>query len=47
LVRFEPAHPAPAQLALVSLVLLLRFKLNSTWLIAGGELVGLIRALVG
>jgi len=32
--------------ALVSLVLLARYKVNSTWLIAGGALVGLFSALV-
>jgi chromate transporter len=30
-----------AAIALLALVLLLRFKLNSTWLIAGGALAGL------
>lgn len=33
-------------IALLSLVLLLRFKVNSTWLILGGGLVGLIRLLI-
>jgi hypothetical protein len=33
--------------AIVALVLLLRFKLNATWLVLGGALVGLVRLLVG
>lgn len=33
--------------SLVSLALLLRFKVNSTWLIAGGALVGLLAAASG
>ncbi len=33
-------------IALVSLLLLIRFKINSTWLIAGGALTGLLRALI-
>lgn len=33
-------------LALIALVLLLRFKLNTTWLMAGGALAGLLIALV-
>jgi chromate transporter len=35
-----------ALVALASFVLLLRFRLNSTWLIAGGAVVGLLRLLV-
>jgi chromate transporter len=34
-------------LALISLVLLLRFKLNSTWLIAGGAIAGLLVGWLG
>jgi chromate transporter len=34
--------PLTMGLALISAVLLLRFKLNSTWLIVGGALVGLV-----
>jgi chromate transporter len=34
-------------IAVVSLVLLLRFKINSTWLIAGGALVGLLISRLG
>ncbi|MGD0709061.1 MAG: chromate efflux transporter [Anaerolineaceae bacterium] len=37
--------PITILIALVSLFLLLRFKLNSTWLIAGGALIGLIHTL--
>lgn len=35
-----------ALIAIVSLVLLLRYKINTTWLIAGGALVGLISHLL-
>jgi chromate transporter len=38
--------PLTILIALASLFLLLRFKLNSTWLIAGGALIGLIHVLV-
>jgi chromate transporter len=34
-------------IAVVSAVLLLKYKLNSTWLIAGGALIGVVRAVVG
>lgn len=34
-----------ALIAVVSLVLLLRYKINSTWLIAGGALIGLLLSL--
>jgi chromate transporter len=33
-------------IAIVSLVLLLRYKINSTWLIAGGALTGLLLSLI-
>jgi chromate transporter len=33
-------------IAIVSLVLLLRYKINSTWLIAGGALTGLILSMI-
>jgi chromate transporter len=33
-------------IAVVALVLLLRFKLNSTWLIAGGALAGLVAGIL-
>lgn len=36
--------PLTALIALAALILLLRFKVNSTWLIAGGALVGVLRA---
>jgi len=34
--------PLTIALAVISAVLLLRFKINSTWLIAGGALAGLV-----
>jgi chromate transporter len=34
-------------IALAALALLLRFKLNSTWLILGGAVLGLLRAAIG
>jgi chromate transporter len=34
-----------ASIALVSLVLLIRFKVNSTWLILGGAIIGLVYAV--
>ena len=37
--------PVTILIAIVSLFLLLRFKINSTWLIAGGALIGLIHTL--
>jgi len=37
--------PITILIAIVSLFLLLRFKINSTWLIAGGALIGLIHTL--
>ena len=33
-------------IALISLVLLLRYKINSTWLIAGGAMAGFVYAFV-
>jgi len=36
--------PLTALIALVSLALLLRFRVNSTWLIAGGAIIGLLNA---
>jgi chromate transporter len=38
--------PLTISIALISLVLLLRFKINSTWLIAGGALVGFISTFI-
>ena len=38
--------PLTALMALVSLGLLMRFKVNSTWLIAGGAIVGLLSAVL-
>ena len=40
--RASLTDPLAALIALVSLVLLIRFKINSTWLIAGGALIGLL-----
>jgi len=41
-----PVDPVIVALLLVSLGLLFRFKLNSTWLIAGGAVVGLLHLLI-
>jgi chromate transporter len=38
--------PTTILIVMVSLILLLRFKINSTWLIAGGALIGLIHTLL-
>ena len=38
--------PTTILIALVSLALLLRFKINSTWLIAGGALIGILHILL-
>jgi chromate transporter len=38
--------PLTIVVALVALVLLLRFKVNSTWLIAGGGLIGLVSVML-
>jgi chromate transporter len=40
--RASLIDPLTAGIALVSLVLLIRFKINSTWLIAGGAALGLL-----
>ena len=39
--------PLTIGVGLVSLLLLVRFKINTTWLIAGGALLGLLRAFIG
>jgi len=39
--------PLTIAMALVSLVLIARFRINATWLVLGGALVGLLRAFVG
>jgi chromate transporter len=44
--RASLVDPLTVLIALAALVLLLRFKLNSTWLIAGGALIGLLRAFL-
>jgi chromate transporter len=43
--RLSIIDPLTIITAIVALVLLVRFKINSTWLIAGGAVVGLVRAL--
>jgi len=43
--RTSLVDPLTIIIALVALVLLLRFKINSTWLIAGGALVGWLSPL--
>lgn len=40
--RASLVDPLTIALALAAAVLLLRYKVNSTWLIAGGALVGLL-----
>ncbi len=42
--RSSLVDPLTVTIAVVSLVLLMRFKVNSTWLIAGGALIGLLSA---
>ena len=42
--RSALVDPLTVAIAVVSLVLLMRFKVNSTWLIAGGALIGLLSA---
>ncbi|MHB9082746.1 MAG: chromate efflux transporter [Bellilinea sp.] len=44
--RASLVDPLTILLALAALILLLRFKLNTTWLIAGGALIGFVRALI-
>jgi len=43
--RASLTGPLPILIAIVSFVLLIRFKVNSTWLIAGGGLAGLANTL--
>ena len=43
--RASLTGPFTILIAIVSFVLLIRFKVNSTWLIAGGALAGLLRAI--
>jgi chromate transporter len=42
--RSSIVDPLTAIIAVAALVLLVRFKVNSTWLIAGGALTGLLSA---
>jgi chromate transporter len=44
--RASLVDPLTILVALAALALLLRFKINTTWLIAGGALVGLLRAVI-
>jgi chromate transporter len=44
--RASLTDPLTILIALVSLVLLVRFKVNSTWLILGGAIVGLLKAML-
>jgi chromate transporter len=44
--RASLVDPLAIGIAAVSLVLLLRFRVNSTWLIAGGAAIGLLRGLL-
>jgi chromate transporter len=46
LARTAILDPITILIALISIFLLLRYKLNSTWLIAGGALIGLIHILL-
>jgi chromate transporter len=43
--RASLTDPLTISIALISLVLLIRFKVNSTWLIVGGALIGLVSAV--
>jgi chromate transporter len=45
--RASLTDPLPIFIALGSFVLLIWFKVNSTWLIAGGGLIGLLSTLLG
>jgi chromate transporter len=42
--RASLADPLTILIAVIALALLIRFKINSTWLIAGGALLGLLKA---
>ena len=44
--RASLVDPMTVLIALAALVLLLRFKINSTWLIGGGALIGLVYAFL-
>ncbi len=45
--RASLVDPLTLLLAAVAALLLIRFRLNSTWLIAAGALAGLLRAILG
>lgn len=44
--RASLTNPFAILIALVSLGLLIRFKVNSTWLIVGGAVIGLLKAAI-
>jgi chromate transporter len=43
--RVSLTGPIPGLIALISFILLIRFKVNATWLVLGGGLVGLLSTL--
>jgi chromate transporter len=43
--RSSLTDPITVMIAIISFALLIRFKVNSTWLIAGGALAGLLKAI--
>jgi chromate transporter len=45
--RSSLVDPLTILMAVAALVLLLRFRINSTWLIAGGALIGVVKAVLG
>ena len=45
--RASLIDPLTAVVTIVSFVLLIRYKVNSTWLIAGGALLGLLYKTLG
>jgi chromate transporter len=44
--RASLVDPLTTIVAFAALALLLRYKINSTWLIAGGALIGLLSAVL-
>jgi chromate transporter len=45
--RASLIDPVTAGIAVASIVVLIRFKVNSTWLIVLGAMIGLLRMLLG